>query len=47
VVLLLLQGFGLVPHRERAVAGVDEVTREVEVSIGDPAPSPAGGAAVM
>ncbi len=42
-----LQGFGLVLHRERAVAGVEEVPCEVEVSSGDPAPSPAGGAAVM
>jgi hypothetical protein len=42
-----LLGFRLVLHRERAVAGVEEVTGEVEVGAADPPPGPAGGAAVM
>ena len=42
-----LQGFGHVLHWERAVAGVEEVTNEVGIDAGDPAPSPAGGAAVV
>ena len=33
-------------HRERPLAGVEEVTREVAVGGGDPAPGPRGSAAV-
>ena len=40
-------GIGLVVHRERPLACVEEVTHEVEVGGGDPEPGPRGSAAVM